>query len=351
LLPAVEGVFPEANHGLCQTHYPKNIPEPGASADEAMKVRLRKTVRRQAGEIIRPEHVEQPGVLTVTGLIPSPVDKEQPSIRQAELNQPESVEQEKESIVDALIRRVRYLLTLKGRPPFRMAGIEMFEGLKEIAECLQSFIDYIPDDRLVRLQQSLSEALSSVSQDYRELREVANWLAHISELLDPDGKPARTGDEVRKELFAYLDHLLELTQNNPTLARFVTQIHKTTCNYDSGLFHTYDVPALPRTNNDRESEFRRLKQRLFSTTGQKGATRRLIHRSGAWELIPRPGSFPETVVALSHADIDDFCEERERVRCHRGRLKLHTRSVKQTRRQLEKPRQRWFQLPQDHFKG
>ena len=104
LLLAIGSVFPEARHGLCQSHYLKNIAEPIASADEAMKVSLRKTVRKSSGDLIRPEHVEQPGVLTVTGLLPSPMEEsaqfdEEPS---------ESVERERRSIVDALLRRVRY---------------------------------------------------------------------------------------------------------------------------------------------------------------------------------------------------------------------------------------------------
>ncbi|EIM64961.1 hypothetical protein DespoDRAFT_03174 [Desulfobacter postgatei 2ac9] len=69
----------EARHAFCQLHYLKNIAEPAASADETMKVELRKTVRENAGEIIRPEHLKQPGVLTVTGLLPSAVAEQKAS--------------------------------------------------------------------------------------------------------------------------------------------------------------------------------------------------------------------------------------------------------------------------------
>jgi len=66
---------------------------------------------------------------------------------------------------------------------------------------------------------------------------------------------------------------------------------------------------LPRTNNDRESEFRDLNRRLLATTGQKGLVKRIIQREGAWELIPRPDSLPDTVTALSSVDPDNFAEE------------------------------------------
>ena len=57
----------------CQSHYLNNIAEPVAQADEAMKVSLRQCVREAIGDLIRPEQVERPGVLTVTGLRPSPI--------------------------------------------------------------------------------------------------------------------------------------------------------------------------------------------------------------------------------------------------------------------------------------
>ncbi len=144
--------------------------------------------------------------------------------------------------------------------------------------------------------------------------------------------------------------LLEQNKDNPTLLMFASKMRKTTRNYASGLFHTYDVPALPRTNNDRESEFRGLNQRPLRTTGQKGATKRKIKRSGAWELIPRPGSFEETISALSCVDMDEFREERQRLGDHRSRFRLHTRSGKRVQTELGKLTARWFQLPQDNQK-
>jgi hypothetical protein len=75
LEPAVRAVFPHAKHAWCQSHYLKNAAALVAEADEAMKVALRKTVRDEVGGLIRREKVEKPGVLTVTGLLPSPVDQ------------------------------------------------------------------------------------------------------------------------------------------------------------------------------------------------------------------------------------------------------------------------------------
>ena len=78
-------------------------------------------------------------------------------------------------------------------------------------------------------------------------------------------------------------------------------ILKTTRSYAPGLFHCYDVPGLPRTNNDRESDFRALGRRLLRTTGQKGLTLRIIQRQGAWELLPHPDTLHETIRIVSQS--------------------------------------------------
>lgn len=364
LEPAVAAVFPQAKHAFCQLHYLQNAAAPVADADETMKVALRKTVRAAVGELIRQEHVENPGVLTVTGLVPSPVDKapltaEPSSPVRPTLPEPSAqvmspatpaqpadpVAQEREAIVQDLLRRVRYLLTLKGRPPFRLAGLEMFERLSEVATCLDSLIQHHAAARLVQMRDGLRQGLQAVQSDYTDLRQAADWLEQIAALLDPDGQPVRSGAEVRRELFTLLDIFKPDHQASSQLHEWYVEIYRVSESYAPGLFHCYDVPGLPRTNNERESEFRDLTHRLLATTGQQGLVRRLIQREGAWEVIPRPGSLPETIQVLSQVDPDDFRQERQRVRQHRNRFRLHTRSAKQSRAQLKDLEQRWTALP------
>jgi hypothetical protein len=348
LEPAVPIVFPQAKHSFCQMHYLKNAAEFVADEDQAMKVTLRKTVRDEVGDLIRREKVENPGVLTVTGLVPSPVEKPKkqaqtdPQVSQITVD---PVTQEHETIVRDLRRRVRYLLTLKGRPPLRLAGIEMYERLAEVKTCLDTLLDHRTDSCLVELRRGLHTALSFVHSDYIELRQAANWLEHISALLDPQDKPDRSGAQVYQELFAYLDTISQENQLSPRLSRCYAKIRQTTLNYSPGIFHSYDIPDLPRTNNDCESDFRDLNRRLLSTTGQKGLVKRIIQREGAWELIPRPDSLRDTICALSHIDPHDFSLERQRIRQHRARFRLHTRSAKRSRAQLKQLVQRWQALP------
>src|SRR6266571_9561850 len=78
LIPAVATVLPHSRYQLCQAHYLRNLAEPLAEADTAFKGELRKAVREQVGAVLRQEARTAPGhagVLTVTGLLPSPLEK------------------------------------------------------------------------------------------------------------------------------------------------------------------------------------------------------------------------------------------------------------------------------------
>lgn len=338
LVPAVAAVFPRAQHGYCQMHYLKNAAQPVAEADEAMKVTLRQGVRAEVGELIRQEKGEKPGVLTVTGLLPSPVDDAPLKTEEPDgAASTEAVVEERAAIVQELKHRVRYLLTLKGRPPFRLAGLEMFERLREVEACLQTLTAHHADAQVVQLHQGLHLALQTVEANYTELRQAADWLHRVADILDPEDNHGRSGAQVRQELFAYLDQVQEESQPTARLHALAQKIHQTSLNYAPGLFHCYD--------DDRESEFRDLNRRLLRTTGQKGLVRRILQREGAWELIPHPDSLRETVRALSQVTLADFCQERQRVRSHRHRFRFHTRSAKQSSKQLEQLEQHWLALP------
>ena len=239
LIPAVAAVFPRARHAFCQMRYFQNAAQPVAEEDQAMKVALRQEVRAQVGALIRQEKEEKRGVLTVTGLLPSPVEEPMPPAEAtlAVSGQPDAITQEREAIIQDLRRRVRYLLTLKGRPPFRLAGLEMFQRLSEVADCLERLIDHDPEPRLGRLRQGLRRALQVGGADYADLRQAADWLEHIAHLLDPQAHPPRSGAEVRQQLQVYLDQVQEEAQNSPRLLSFCQTIRKTSDSYAPGLFH------------------------------------------------------------------------------------------------------------------
>jgi hypothetical protein len=377
LVPAVKELFPEAAYTFCQSHYLGNLSTPISTADEAFKVSLRKEVRSEIGSLVRPEEVESSGVLLVTGMLPTPLaDKSLPGAAAGPLCQEESQtllpptlppqtiadesklpqvdcqkgqedtdkQKERQEIETMLKRRIRYLLTLKGRPPFCLAGLEMYRRLNEVGDCLDEMLNNCYSPLLQALKDGLDNALDTAKSEVQILAQAEEWLHTVSAILDPDNMSDRSAQQVECDLLNYLSSLVEPALEHPTLSTFLTHILKTTRSYYSGLFHSYDIPDLPRTNNQRESEFRQLNQQLLRTTGQRGATRRLLQRSGAWELIGRPLSLAETIEAISTIDQFVYEEEQERVRLHRQRFALHTRSPSLAAKQLEVLKARWKQL-------
>ncbi len=69
-----------------------------------------------------------------------------------------------------------------------------------------------------------------------------------------------------------------------TLAPAVAQFRKVTASYGAGLFHCYDVPDLPPTNNALEQYFGAARYHERRATGRKGASPGLVVR-GAVRLL------------------------------------------------------------------
>ena len=368
LLPAVDKVLPHSWHQFCQGHYLKNLAEPLAEADEAFKVELRKTIRQEVGDLIRaekPADAAEAGVLTVTGLLPSslaaeapptanlePVSTVNPEAREvsptanpepASTVNPETAEAHE--IVDSLTRRIRYLLTLKGRPPFRLAGIEMYQRLQEVTTLMDELLTHRSDPCLERLSQGIGDALATFASDYQSLAQGAEWLRDIAAILEPPTDHQVTSEQVAQHLRTYLGDLGHLPDLSPPLDAFRHHLDKVSMSYWPGLFHCYDLQDLPRTDNGLESHFRDTKRQLLRTTGQKGQTRHALQRTGAWELLPRPPTEAQRLVALRQVPQADLREEQQRFQQHQARFRLHTRSTRRANAQMNKLRQRWLALP------
>jgi hypothetical protein len=343
LRPALAKVLPKSRHQWCQAPYLRNLAEPLAATDATFKGELRQAVRQQVGDLIRKEPRPDPrqaGVLTVTGLLPTPLEVATPSA-----NSSLAPDDDADEMLAQIVRHTRYLLTLKGRPPFRLAGMETYERLHDVADLGLDLLRTHYDPRLAQLVAGLQAALAPFTPIYHEGQQGAAWLQDIAYILEPSSASPRPADSVASQLRSYLDAVRHRPDLPPTLAAFGAHLDKVSRSYWPGLFHCYDLPALPRTNNDLESRFRDTSRRLLRTTGQKGLTQRTLQRQGAWELLPCPSTEAELLDALPHTPLEDVAQERQRFTEHRRRFAMQSRSRRQTQAQFERLRQRWAALP------
>ena len=338
LVPALATLFPTAAHQFCQAHYLRNAAAPLASADSALAVRLRQAVRAEVGALLRAEAAADApaGVLTSLGSLPPP-----PLAPPAAPPATSDPAPDTAPVVTALLRRVRYLLTLTGRPPSRWAGLDLAAGLHEIHTLAGELLAHRADARLSALVAGLARSLQTVAPTVAAVQQGAEWLHEIAALLDA---PAASGPAVAAQLAEYLAALTPPPEQ-PLLREVCDHLRAVSARYWPGLFHCYDQPQLPRTNNELESRFRDVQRRLLRTTGQRGLTRRLLHRWGAWELLPPPASEALGQAALAQVSAAEFAAERQRVRQHQERFRLHTRAPRRARAQLEHLRQQWLALP------
>jgi hypothetical protein len=346
---AVASVLPGARHHFCHSHYLKNLVEPLAEADSAFNVQLRQAVRAEVGLLIRAERATdtpQPALLTVTGLLPNPAlpDPEAATLETVPVVTPRSDAAVAEEVVTQLLRHTRYLLTLKGRPPFRLAGVETYQRLQGVVTLAEKLLAYRHDAHLARLHAGLWTALTLFATEHQELQQGATWVRDIDCILTPPDEYSTTGAQVAQHLRTYLDHLFTLPDLPPRLDAFRHHLNKVSVSYWPGLFHCYDVEGLPRTNNDLESHFRDTQRRLLRTTGQKGQTRRTLQRTGAWELLPRPPTEARCLAALRQVPADQLAEEQHRLRQHRERFRLHTRSIRRVNVQFDQLRKQWLTI-------
>jgi Transposase, Mutator family len=349
LVPAVAEVFPDSRHQFCQAHYLRNLAEPLAEADAAFTVELRKQVRQHVGDLIRQEPQTAPdhaGVLTVTGLLPTPLAAPQAPASHNPAP-PEAAAASKavaDEVITPLFRRTRYLLTLKGRPPFRLAGMDTYERLQNVAQVSLDLLATGYEPRLAQLYQGLQAVLAPFAAPYQELQQGAAWLHDIAYILEPVAAPGVTGEQVTGQLRDYLDIVQHTSACTPILEAFGRHLDKVSRSYWPGLFHCYEMSGLPRTNNELESRFRDTRRRLLRTTGQKGLTQRTLQRQGAWELLPRPPTEAKMLDTLSQTSAKDLAQERQRFAEHRQRFRLQSRSLRQTQAQFDRLRQRWSAL-------
>lgn len=154
---------------------------------------------------------------------------------------------------------------------------------------------------LSRLQQTLRRALEATALLWPELVIGQGWLAEAAYLLaNPAGADRAT---VEARYAVLLADMQDEAAPSANLQAMAAQFTKVTTSYGPLVFTCYDVPALPRTNNDLEQLFGGLRHQLRRTTGQKNAPASLVV-CGATRLPAAVASQLHTFTAAELASAD-----------------------------------------------
>ncbi len=179
---------------------------------------------------------------------------------------------------------------------------------------------------LGRLRTILRRGLDATASLWPEVRVAYGWVHRAAHILNNDTQ--ETGAAVKRRLHGLRGAMGQHQAKAGPLAPAVEHFLKVSRSYWPGLFHCYNVPDLPRTNNDLEQFFGAYRSHERRTTGRKVASPAVVLR-GAVRLVacaaPRLRPFtseelaPDTVSAwqeLRHA-----LETRRQQRTQRRRFR------------------------------
>jgi len=129
---------------------------------------------------------------------------------------------------------------------------------------------------LQRLRTITHKGLRDTAQLWAPIRRVYAWLHAAAHILE--NSEHLSGDAVRRKLTGLLAAMQRWAPLAGELQAAVAHYIKVARSYWPGLFHCYDVPDLPRTNNDLEQFFGRYRHLERRITGRKKTNRSFVLR-------------------------------------------------------------------------
>lgn len=152
---------------------------------------------------------------------------------------------------------------------------------------------------LARLQAILQRGLTETASLWPDVRVAYRWVHRAAHLLSNEEQHPAVA--VKRRLGGLLGAMMRHRGAAGALVPALEHFLKVSRSYWPGLFHCYEVPDLPRTNNDLEQCFGAHRYHERRATGRKGASPALVlrgsvqliaamatrlHAFAAWELAP-----------------------------------------------------------------
>jgi hypothetical protein len=180
-----------------------------------------------------------------------------------------------------------------------------------------------------------------------------SWLVEIARRLDPDGagqtEQRLSGSEVREKVEAYLEQIAARLASDGVpewLHQPVEHLRAVLLRLGADLYHCYDVEGLPRTDNDLERFYRRVKASERRTTGHRRSDRFVVRVGGfAVYAISASGMTPsELEQQLAGVPAAKWQAERETLRANKERQVKMRRFRLHREAYLADLEARWTQL-------
>lgn len=127
----------------------------------------------------------------------------------------------------------------------------------------------------------MRRGLFATARFWATLQTAQSWLEQAAKVLANEEQADAAG--VEKKYRALLEEVLK-AKSDERVAAWATTFYKVSRSYWRGLFHCYDMPEVPRTNNGLEQYFGRARHHERRATGHKRPTSALVVR-GSVRLV------------------------------------------------------------------
>jgi len=154
--------------------------------------------------------------------------------------------------------------------------------------------------------------LDETAAAWEPIRRAFEWVHRVARVLKNDS--GCSGREVRQRCAGLLGAMRRHRDRSGALVEGLDHVRKVSASYWPGLFHCYDNPDLPRTNNDLEHLFGSHRHHERRATGRKTASPSTVLR-GSVRVIAATATRLQAVSdrELAIGDVEAWRELRRRL--------------------------------------
>lgn len=297
---AVSQELSELPHALCHLHFLKALQEPLRTADSQLACQLRSPLR-SVTEVERTLQHEPQAIADLSS------------------NQ--------QTALTHYLDAIRAVTFTKGQAPFQLAGVPMYENLAQITASLTQAQTQHAHPLLTRLLR-MTTPYAQQEQTYLRLTRQQGWFYGLAELFDvpvlaSSQVTTQTGPEVAQNVLDYLDELALLQDDLPEDVSLFRHFRTRSEAWAPGLYWYYELPCLPRTNNDLEVDIGNLKEQYRRITGRR-CLKDYLMRYGPYLAFDDAHDDPDELLRwFQHIQRQAFIDERAKL----DAMRLHLLNI------------------------
>jgi hypothetical protein len=172
------------------------------------------------------------------------------------------------------------------------------------------------DHPLLQRLLTITEQRLPLAPQMEELRQQRQWLIDLDHLLEVPEQTTASRGAAQQVAQAVRQYLSELTvaaaqSHSESHRQVVAHFEKTFHSHWWGLFECYAVAGVPRTNNDLEQFFRRLKEGQRRITGRKNIQEFILRYGPAAACLDYEEGLDQLLARLRLVSQADFLRERQ----------------------------------------